>query len=383
MLPRTPWPVRGPKNGILGSIMILIGTTLCAGQDVGSLPRGEKPFAPERSVQRIPDPAVLRCPAAAPNWGKAVPSASSDESEQEGRAREQRSDTGEFLIDTSIAYVPEPSYQSNSAIAFDGSNYLVVWQDTRRAPNEYHIWGTRVHPDGRVLDPAGIPISPASGVQVLPAVAFDGANYLVVWGSAELWAPGDIYGARVTPDGVVLDSAGIAICTDAADQRNPAVASDGSNCLVVWEDVGSWDYSDIYGARVSPGGTVLDSAAIAISTAPYHQGAPAIAFDGVNYLVVWEDGRTWWRYPDVCGARVTPGGSVLDTAGIRLFPGMSPAVAFDGSGYLVVGEQPGDIYGVRVDPAGSVIDSAVIATSTNRPLQSPAIGFDGTNYLVL
>jgi len=81
--------------------------------------------------------------------------------------------------------------QLASAVAFDGTNYLVVWQGSRDAP--YRIYGSRVSRDGTVLDGSGITISSELGTQTSPAVAFDGNDYLVVWE-----ADGDIHGALVT-----------------------------------------------------------------------------------------------------------------------------------------------------------------------------------------
>jgi hypothetical protein len=116
---------------------------------------------------------------------------------------------------------------------------------------------------------------------------------------------GEVYGARVTEDGSVLDPSGIPIATGPHYQRASAVAFDGANFMVAWTD--GTDPGDIYCARVSPNGTVLDPSGIPVSTAPGDQQAPAITFDGTNFLIVWQDERN--GDADVYGARVTPGGS--------------------------------------------------------------------------
>ena len=76
------------------------------------------------------------------------------------KSREQFLDGGEFLIDTSTL-VPAPDYQENPAVAFDGANFLVVWQDYRSG-GDSDIYGARVTPEGTVLDPAGFVISRAA-----------------------------------------------------------------------------------------------------------------------------------------------------------------------------------------------------------------------------
>ncbi|MEO0079284.1 MAG: hypothetical protein ABIK44_01215, partial [candidate division WOR-3 bacterium] len=121
----------------------------------------------------------------------------------------------------------------------------------------------------------------------------------------------DIFGARVSPAGVVLDPQGIAISTAVEYQKFPAVAFDGANYLVVWEHYRS-GYSDIFGARVSPAGVVLDPQGIAISTAANYQYELALAFDGANYLMVWTDWRSGGE-SDIYGARVSPTGVVVDS----------------------------------------------------------------------
>ncbi len=296
---------------------------------------------------------------------------------------------GEFLIDTSVIYMPVPNDETHPSVAFDGTNYFVVWEDSRSGSTS-DIYGARVSQDGTVLDPNGIAISTATGYQGIPSVAFDGTNYLVVW---EDFRSGsyDIYGARVALDGTVLDPNGIAISTATNDQEHPSVAFDGTNYFVVWEDSRSGSTSDIYGARVSPDGTVIDQNGIAISTAPNNQEYPSVAFNGINYLIVWEDYRS--GSSDIYGARVSQDGTVLDPNGIAISTAtgyqFSPSVAFDGTNYFVVWHDlrsgsTSDIYGARVSQGGTVIDQNGIAISTAPSGQGyPSVAFDGTNYFVV
>jgi hypothetical protein len=78
-------------------------------------------------------------------------------------------DDGEFLIDTSIVYAPAPFGQDCPAVAFDGANYLVVWEDYRSGSGYSDIYGARVRPDGTVFDEG--PVVRQEGVQYCPALA--------------------------------------------------------------------------------------------------------------------------------------------------------------------------------------------------------------------
>src|ERR1043165_4231613 len=78
--------------------------------------------------------------------------------------------------------IPAPDDQEEPSVAAHGNGYFVVWADKRNyAANEYDIYGARVSTTGEVLDPAGIPICTDPGRQTSPRVAFNGNEYLVVW----------------------------------------------------------------------------------------------------------------------------------------------------------------------------------------------------------
>ena len=216
--------------------------------------------------------------------------------------------------------------QTFAALAFNATNYLVVWMDERPGAAGSDIYGARISPGGAVLDPGGIAISTAAGDQQKPALAFDGTNFLVVWmdDRSGTGSGFDIFGGRVSPDGTVLDPDGIAISFARSGCGpcivRPALAFDGSNYLVVWrKDVAG--SSDIYGARVSPAGVVLDAGGIPIATGPGSEDGPAVAFGGTNYLVAWGDFGSGNLY----GARVNPAGAVLDPAGIPISARRQPS----------------------------------------------------------
>ena len=100
-----------------------------------------------------------------------------------------------------------------------------------------------------------------------------------------------------------LATALLALCVavPAAGQQRyaPAVAFDGATYLVVWEEQPPAASRDIYAARVSEAGVVLDPVGIPISKAAGNQRAPAVAFDGTSFVVVWQDDRSPSTGPDV------------------------------------------------------------------------------------
>jgi hypothetical protein len=292
--------------------------------------------------------------------------------------------------------------QVDPQVAFDGRNFLVVWSDDRLKPDpddpQDDVFGARVTRAGVVLDPDGIPISTAEGQQYDPSLAFDGSRFLVVWtGSGSSF--GNIYGTRIATTGKVLDPKGFVISLGSKGRSDPAVAFDGTRYLIAWSEEAP-DAYDIFAARVSPAGKTLDPKAIRISRGGHAWDAPAVAFGEKNYLVAWTHWKTGY-YQEIRGARVSPDGTVLDPEGLVIAQGgndnSGPNVAFDGSNYLVVWNEThdaevepasfvetGDVYSARVSTDGAVLDAAVgRPISTARGDQwAHGLGFDGANYFL-
>jgi len=302
---------------------------------------------------------------------------------------------GTIIDHSGIEICSNPSYQGYVSCATDSTQFFVTWTD-RRDNAWSNIYGARVNQSGAVLDPQGIPICKESNSQNTSALAFDGANYLVVWNDFRN-SPGpdtniDIYGTFVTSAGIVSDTIGFPVSTANNRQQNPSIAFDGTNYLVVWRDERN-DTTDIYGTRVTPSGIVLDTNGIPISTATGHQQDPAVIFGGGYYLVAWQDWRNQATLYDIYGARVTPSGTVMDTAGFPIisidYTQWSVALSFDGTNYVATWEDerlsPGsDIYCSRISQSGQVLDSGGIAVSVRDQWQSnPSVAFCYPYYCIV
>lgn len=293
-----------------------------------------------------------------------------------------------FLIDTAVAYLPITHAQESPAVVRGAGSCLAVWADQRVGSQ---IYGCRIDPTGQVLDTGGVPLSFSAATQRSPAVAFGNNEFLVVWHDYRN-GPADIYATRVDTAGRVLDSAGIAVARVAHEQRYPAVAFDGVDFMVTWEDGRYSDtLQDIYAARVSPAGVVLDPTGIPVSAFPGPQVRPQVVFDGSNSLLVWQDrrGSLWY---DIYGARVSQSGSVLDPTGFRITHAANsqrhPRLASTGTVSLVAwydrrNGATADIYGSRVTPQAQVLDPAGIPICVDAAEQrDPSVAFDGVNFLV-
>jgi hypothetical protein len=303
-----------------------------------------------------------------------------------------RVSTGATVLDASGLLVSRAgAAQVDPAVAWGGTCYLVVWEDYRNSLTDYDLYAARVSVDGTPLDPSGIALAAATSNQANPRIAFDGTNFLVLW---EDWrtsvTTADVWAARISQAGAILDPTPIVVASTSDFEGSPSAAFDGTNYLIVWDRQvsGNWN---VYGARMSPAGTILDGTPITISAATNRQGVPKVVFDGTNHFVVWEDFRNDAANADIYGARVTPAGTVLDASGIVISNAtggqLDPALAFDGTNSLVVWEDrrsgAWNLYGARVAKTGTVMDASGLAISTAGGDQTQAtVAFDGTNYVV-
>jgi len=298
--------------------------------------------------------------------------------------------------------------EAETAIAWnsDADEYLVVWEDYRNeAGSGSDIYGRRVAADGALVGD-DFPISNTLTDEEEPAIAATNSGYLVVWVDFRKAYPrgADIYGQRLSVTGALVGGP-FRVCGAGAlgFEDSPAVLWNGTEALVVWED-GRNDAernSDVYGRRVSAAG-VPQGADFRISgkNALAAETNPALAWNGTDYLVVWEDLRDDFdRGADVRGRRVSaagaPEGRDFRISGkTATADDMDPVVASDGAGYLVVWQdhrllpnRQTDIYGRLVSAAGKPVGAnfRVCGPQATGWDFNPAVVWDGTVpvYLVV
>lgn len=230
----------------------------------------------------------------------------------------------------------------------------------------------RVTPELTVLDT--VYICNQTGGQNIPAIAFNGINYITVW-----FDPGlseGIVAARVTPQGAVLDS-GISL---GPGDDDPDIASGNGNSVAVW----SRDYDGVYGRCLDQQAQPLDTM-FRIGAITASGTSPRIASDGQNYMAVWADfGPTGDL--DVMGRIVTGQGQ---TPG-DVFPiargnavQKDPSLSFDSSRYLTVWlEDNHDVFGQLIGTDGKLIAGPFLISDTSSlERQYPAAAAVGGDFL--
>lgn len=288
---------------------------------------------------------------------------------------------------TPASPAPPPHNQAYPTAAWNGENFLVVWSDERKWTG-FDVWGARVRSDGAVIDRVGLPLSTQSASEYQPAVASDGSNFLVVWEDhRDGDTKSDIYATRVTAQGEALDPDGLRISDHPTNEKSPDIAWTGTHYVVVWMDARGGT-TDVWGVRVTSDGEVLDPSAIQLTSAAEAQLLPKVASRGPTSLVVWQDGRSD-DGTDVFGARLTSDGEVLDPEGIAIADTPSkkitPEIGWGRSSYLVTWEERDleEIRAARVAPDGTVLDPESIVVGAGETVSWPApVAAVGGRFLV-
>ncbi len=196
------------------------------------------------------------------------------------------------LTSVAIILTPErvlPTHNGNDAYApaaaFGGDVFIVVWQSGRLLPGDlrlgpkYHsaIVGCRVRSTGEVIDTIPFIIADTVDLKQSPRIIYGHNQFLVVWQDLRNGKDWDVYAARVTPDGTVQDKNGVLVSGGKRNQALPRAAWDGSNYNIVWQDGRSEKTYETYLARLSPNGEILDPSGVLVASGVSHVMAPIVA----------------------------------------------------------------------------------------------------------
>jgi hypothetical protein len=262
-----------------------------------------------------------------------------------------------------------------TAVASDGTNFLLVTHHSPATGSTMNWVGTLLARDGTIIKTFDItpPITPVAATTQVAVAAFDGSNYLVVY-VPDLntgGQPDTLAAIRISPSGTILGLP-ITVAPAVAAGSSCAIGFDGTNYLLVYLPSSNPNGPQLLGEYLAPSTGQPLGPSFPIAPAGGTEASPALAFDGTNYLVVWEELQSAASL-GLNAARVSPVGTVLDASPLRLVdtsslpgnfsPQAMPAVAFDGVNYLVTyldsRALPGNgvtVSASRVAPSGKLLD---------------------------
>jgi len=220
------------------------------------------------------------------------------------------------------------SRQKYPQAAFSGSEFGVVWQDDRNGG--FEIYFKRV---SETMTPVGTAtrVTSAAGMSRVPAIAWSGSEYGIVWEDNRDAGDKEIYFARVGADGAKIGS-DVRLTVLPGQGLEPAIAWSGSEYAVTWQDDG-WVNSEIGFVRLDPTGTIVGSM-VQVTDDSNVSARPDIVWTGSSYGIVWRDNRS--GNADIWLAVLSPDGTKLvGDEQISSTPDWSirPAISWSGSAF--------------------------------------------------
>ncbi|MCU0488973.1 MAG: PKD domain-containing protein [Anaerolineales bacterium] len=294
-----------------------------------------------------------------------------------------------------------PVYNSQLApeIAQGGDKLLVVWEDSRsivgggtESETGRDIYALRLDSAGNLLDATPIAVSSAAASQSSPKVAWNGSNWLVVFEGNGPNGTGyydkGLYAVRVSPGGLVLDPQPIALHgTKPSGGSYWALASDGNNWVVAVQ--GTSTSGDIVGIRISPTGVVLDPPTRTLVDSTYYMRSNIkLAYAGGVFLLTYNDQYLSATY-ETRGLRFDSNLNLLG-APVQLLTVPASDLAGQGSQfYLAWSQQQPDfstaVYGTRLDSSAQMLDGSgdnLSGDSFSLQYQEIAATWDGLNWRI-
>lgn len=265
------------------------------------------------------------------------------------------------VVEGSKTQVTTGSSTNRPKLAMADDVGLVVFEQS--VNDERRVYAARFEASGNVLDPGGVLVSEATTSSADVSVAAGASEFFVVWTATS--SPAAVMGSVVNYDGSVpLREFAISRSTDRAG--GSAVAYDGSEYLVVWQDERG-EKPQIYGTRMTNTATHVDPEDVALTES-------ASAGQSWNLDLSWDAGRYSLAYVNsgIEGRFIDAALNPLDPGVLELTPlpnaQISPVSAYNGQSYVLgFSDEREDLAtqfrSVRIDDAGTVLDPEGIQIS--------------------
>ena len=276
-------------------------------------------------------------------------------------------------------------------IVFNGTYYLAVWQS--------YVFGQMEEIVGQFYNSAGVPVGTEFVIntthtyaQKNPAVATDGTNFFVVWETYGQDSDGyAIAGCLIHGTTLTVATEIIINQWEAGSQTEPDIACDGSKYLVVWEDDG--DYSgdtgfNIIGRYVSLMGTLTAGNDFMINEHSYDMHKPAVASASGNFCVVWESYSSGNPY-EIKMRYIPAYGEMHDERGVssEYRKQYHPAIASNGYDFIITWvyedySNPIELHAKRLYYDGTPISEFIVAIANQGGIQTPGLTSNGKDFML-
>jgi hypothetical protein len=182
-------------------------------------------------------------------------------------------------------------------VVWDGTTFLIVWQDYRSS-ERYEVYSARVSAEGKVLDPAGNRLESARPYhRYAPALAAAGAGKsLMFWNGNSALGGGTVAGGVFVTEGKPAGT----VTIGGNDRKEggpgfeyvPLCLAAGPKCFLI-----AWTTDNTLGRDGRPGdanASILDAdgkrtVSLTLAGKPQRTRDPDAAWDGSGFVAVWHE----------------------------------------------------------------------------------------------
>ena len=301
------------------------------------------------------------------------------------------------IIGVHLTLNPE-GQNSPPYLDFDGSNYLVAWADYSSEASGISVRGTFVSPGGTTVGPVTT-LSQSTTVTNFGSIVYGGGVYFIMWADNRI-TPNSIYGAIINPSSGFNQSGDFLISTNGDEDPASGISAafDQTNFLAVWYS--ATGKTSVMGRFINTAGVPLGAPfVIYANSMPAGLTPISVTFDGTKYLVLFNanigtEAATGYH---ILGRFVTPEGTVLTnqiTLTSQSGPQIGASADFDGVNYLISWNQGynpfavetsttinGEFFDSEGKPASAEFPIFTTQPGAEIPLWAPVL-WDGSKFVL-